>query len=193
MASNFILKKNYLKTFLIFAISTMVIIAFFVVSPQANSRFKEMVASLKSNGGESGSTSIRKAVWKSSVHIISNNLLLGVGTGDLKDNLKNEYVKLGQNQYVELQLNPHNQYLQTFGSLGIIGFGLLIFLLARVMYISIKSGNTDGFLITLVIAIGFLFESMLETQAGVVFIAFFMSLYYKVASEKEIKISLKSN
>jgi len=72
--------------------------------------------------------------------------------------------------------NFHNQYLQIFGTIGVFGFLLLVWLLASPFFKSLK--DKDYLLASFLFIVGFslLTESMLERQAGVAFIAFFYIL-----------------
>jgi O-antigen ligase len=149
--------------------------------PKSFERLNEMKGSLASNGKEFNTTSSRIAIWKNALHIISENILIGVGTGDVKDALKQEYEKQGESQLVEKQLNAHNQYLQTFIALGLPGLLILLGVLIAIINFTYLSKIWDGFLLTSIIAINLLFESMLETQAGVVFIAYFLMLYLAIS------------
>ena len=87
------------------------------------------------------------------------------------DRKNNHYKTAYRNEY-----NFHNQYLQTFAEIGILGLLLLCIILAYPFVIAIK--NRDYLTISFLFIIGssFLTESMLERQAGVVFFAFFYAL-----------------
>ena len=74
------------------------------------------------------------------------------------------------------QYNFHNQYFQTFGAIGFLGFLLILWLLLGPFFKSLK--NKDYLLGSFIFIVGssLLTESMLERQAGVVFIIFFYLL-----------------
>jgi O-antigen ligase len=76
----------------------------------------------------------------------------------------------------ERKYNFHNQYLQTFGAIGLFGFLFLCFLFVYPLILSIK--NKDYLVISFLFITGasFLTESMLERQAGVAFFSFFYVL-----------------
>ena len=108
--------------------------------------------------------------------MISENLLVGVGTGDAKDALMKEYTKRGMTGAIEHDLNAHNEFYQVFVAIGIIGFVLLLSNLYFPLIFAFKNGNLVYLLFLIIIILNFLPESMLETQAGVMFFAFFNSL-----------------
>ena len=131
------------------------------------------------------STAERLLIWKSSLNIIKDNFLFGVGTGDVKDHLLTEYKNRQISNAYQHKLNAHNQYLQTFISIGVFGFLILIACLVFPAFLSIKKQNVLYLLFLFLISFNFLFESMLERQAGVVFYAFFNSLLFYFMVEKK--------
>jgi O-antigen ligase len=86
------------------------------------------------------------------------------------------YKERGMKGAFEHQLNAHNEYYQVFISLGIIGFILLLVTLYFPFIFAFRTGNTIYLLFLLIVVLNFLTESMFETQAGVMFYAFFNSL-----------------
>jgi O-antigen ligase len=118
-------------------------------------------------------TRSRILVWKSATEIIKDNFLFGVGTGDAKDKMLEKYLEKGMITEYKNKLNSHNQFLNVFVALGVVGFLALFLSLLTPFYFSIKKKRIilAGFVI--LTGINFLFESMLETQAGVLFYAFF--------------------
>lgn len=121
---------------------------------------------------------IRFQLWESALEIGSKNMLLGVGTGDINSSLMENYVLKGFEKAKEKQLNAHNQYLQSFATLGIVG---LISYLLLLIIPSLRAIKTKNFIILafyLIFALGTLTECMLETQRGSVWLAVFGSLFW---------------
>ncbi len=138
-------------------------------------RFIETPAdSLNISSGEN--VSVRYAVVRQSLKLIEENFFTGTGTGDVKDELMQIYKKNNITAAYEQKLNAHNQFLETFISVGVFGFTSLLFLIFNLFYIGIKTKNPLALVFPLLIFLNFLFESMLNTQAGVVFFAFFNCL-----------------
>ena len=125
----------------------------------------------------SESTAVRVLVWKSTLSLIKNNPLFGVGTGDIKDGLMAEYNSKGYVEPVKKNYNAHNQFLQTSATLGIIGILILLAIFAYPTLISFQKNNYLYLMFTVNIAVSCLTESILEVQAGVVFFTFFTSLF----------------
>jgi O-antigen ligase len=123
------------------------------------------------------SSELRVLIWQNAVEIIENNLWFGIGTGDVRDALMRKYEDKHIKRAIMFQLNAHNQFLQTWIAVGIPGLiALLIWL-----FLLIKNGllerDHNQIIFGIILFINFLFESMLETQAGVIFISFFTCLF----------------
>mgnify|MGYP000601294100 CR=1 FL=1 len=123
-------------------------------------------------------TGARLAIWGSGLELVKEKPIVGFGTGDVRRELIRVYERNNYTHLVEFKLNAHDQYLQIFISSGIIG---LILMMMYLLYPATKSRfRTNsvyiGFLI--LVLINLLPESMLETQAGVVYYAFFNSLLF---------------
>ena len=84
------------------------------------------------------------------------------------------------------KLNAHNQFIQTFISIGVLGFLTLLASIIIPMIYAIKRNNMIYVFFLLLFFINILVESMLENQAGVVFYAFFSSFLLMVSYKKTI-------
>ncbi len=115
----------------------------------------------------------RKEIWKVSMGLVGKHFLFGTGTGDVKDVLMEAYQQHGLYPVYQKKLNAHNQYIQTFLALGIPGIGMLLLSLMIPAYGSFREKKYLYLLFLLIFAFNILFESMFETQAGVIFYAFF--------------------
>lgn len=122
------------------------------------------------------STAVRLLVWKAADNVIAQNFWIGTGTGDSKDELMKEYQRQGMTGAYEKQLNAHNEFYQIFVSIGFIGFFLFLLSLFFPLLWSVRQKDTIYFLFIFILILNFLTESMFETQAGVMFYAFFNSL-----------------
>lgn len=172
-------RKKY--TFGIAGILLMTVIVYSVVRfiPAINDRVSNAITAITNptiNKAESESTAVRLLIWKACNRVISENLYWGTGTGDTKDELLKEYEKQGMTGAFEHKLNTHNEFYQVFVSLGLIGFTLILGGLLIPSIVAFKASNTMYLFFLLIIVVNFLSESMLETQAGVMFYAYFNSL-----------------
>ena len=165
------------KRFSIVKISILVlVVSIGFISLQRNSRLQTMTQSIEKiseEGQAKSSTGIRYDMWKVTLRAISENWLFGVGSGDIKPVLFRKYEVQKLEDAINNNYNVHNQYLETFLGQGIFGIGLLLLLLLFGLLEAIKRNSLflSGFV--LLIALSLLPESMLNQQAGVIFIAFF--------------------
>ena len=149
----------------------------------------ENVEKIENEG--SGSSADRILIWQNSFEIIKKNFLIGVGTGDVKDCLINKYKENNIKEALQKRLNAHNQYLQTFITLGIIGLLILSLSLVLPAYYTFRQKNFLYLLFLIIVSINLLVESMFETQAGVVFYAFFNSIMFFMLIKESNTIEAK--
>lgn len=177
-----ILLKSWKRT----AIHLLIAVAAFILSagffPRSFGRIEtagEAISRVdKSDGNNTESTFQRVMIWSASVEIVKNHWLMGVGTGDVKEALKSEYKTTGNLAGLEAGLNVHNQYLQVGIALGIPGMVVFLITLGWPFVLALYRKYWAYALFLIVVGMNFLFESMLERQAGVMFYAFFNTLLF---------------
>lgn len=108
---------------------------------------------------------------KTDTNNISYNELLNNHAKMILERQNNRYITFNERKY-----NYHNQYLQTFGTIGLFGFLLLLYLCTTPFVVAIKELDYLKLIFLFIICSSFLTESMLERQAGVAFFAFFYTL-----------------
>lgn len=145
-------------------------------------RFKEVYNSTFNDLEEdpSQSTSVRRVAWGGVTEIIKKNALIGVGTGDVKPELFDNYKRKGYTSALEKEIGPHNQYLQTFAEFGAIGLVSLLLLILYPIKLAIDRRNFVLLILGVSLMVACITESILERQAGVLFFNFFFPilLYY---------------
>ena len=180
------IRRIYIK---IIIINILIGAIFSIFSLKFNSRFYSVESSIKNankNVETSESTASRILVWEAGISLIKQNWLLGVGCGDVNDILVSEYIKRNMTGAIEKRLNLHNQFLETWLSLGIIGILYLIFLLIYPAYLAWKNKKISWLLFIIAVSLNFLFETMLNTQAGVIFISYFYYFFF-IELKTEVK------
>ncbi len=125
---------------------------------------------------ETESTAVRILIWKAAVSSAKEHPFYGAGTGDVRNSLEKKYSELGLTGALKKKLNAHNQFLQTTLALGIPGGLLLLATILIPMAAAARSHDYVYLFFLILILFNFSVESMLETQAGVLFYAFFNSL-----------------
>lgn len=124
------------------------------------------------------STQMRLVTWQASMQVLMENPF-GTGTGDTQEALNTIYLQKLELHPAEKNLNAHNQFLQFGAELGWPAL-LAIFLCLFALWKSGKAEKTAQ-LFALICSLNFLFESMLEVQAGIVFFCFWVLVYSKTA------------
>lgn len=119
------------------------------------------------------STDDRRLVWRAAQEQVAAHPWLGVGTGDVKDELMKAYAVRGYVEPLRKKLNAHDQYLNTAVALG---GGAALMLLLMIILPTVSAFRNRNLLMAsflLLNALNWTVESMLEVQAGVLFFAFF--------------------
>jgi hypothetical protein len=117
----------------------------------------------------------RLIIWKYALLAIKENVIFGVGNGDMRNTMCEKYIESGYEDGLELKLDPHNQYLTTMLSGGIFSLILLLLMLGWGFLYSIKTKRYVFSFFIAIFSFNILVESMLTTIAGVAFFAFFFS------------------
>ncbi len=139
----------------------------------------------KNGDANNKSVAQRMEFSKAAIHIVSENLWFGVGTGDLRESYDDAYSVLHSQLIKENRLRAHNQYLTFFAAFGIFGFLLALFSLFGPAWMA---GNRTNYLLAsflFIVFLSMLNEDTLETQAGVSFYIFFYSLLIFSSKNKQ--------
>lgn len=118
----------------------------------------------------------RVHIWRAGLDIVGQHFLTGVGPGDAVDELVEKYRQYQFSDPLKIRTNAHNQFLQTCIDVGFFGLLLLIGVLAYPFLKSKKLRNPLFMAFLFLMGFNFLFEAILNTQAGVVFFSFFYCL-----------------
>lgn len=172
-------KKMWLTTTLTVAIAVATVGITYNLSPF-----------LKQKVEDNAGVSQRQYMWNASTNLIVQNILVGIGPGDITDALVNEYQKLGFQEGVHERYNPHNQLLHLLLSSGLIGLAMY---LINLMYLFILSYKAKVYLLTAFVLMFFLCgltESNFEVQKGVVLFTFFSALLGNFALQKSLHRNL---
>lgn len=137
------------------------------------------------------STAVRVLLWRTAVELIEENPLLGTGTGDIKDELIKIYKERDYIYIIDKQLNIHNQFLQSWAALGPLGLLLSLMCFLLPFYYAIKRHNLVLGLFAVIVGFSCLTECILEVQAGVVFLAFFLT-NFSIASQNDGFVELNT-
>lgn len=144
----------------------------------------------KVTGDVTGSSFFQRLLfWKVASNIIEKHWLAGVGTGDVKNEMKAMHGEMHPDLDQRYWLRAHNQFLTFFVAFGIFGFAYFIFLFGYAF--KLRRNNTLALAFLTIAFISCLTEDTIETQAGVTFFAFFFSLFSKPFDENKALTDLK--
>ncbi len=116
--------------------------------------------------------------------IIKENFYFGVGSGDINDAYKEQYLLTPNDLHIGNQMRSHNQFLSYFISYGLIGFIFWLFTFVSPMFLTNKPQPIYLIFITIMVA-GFISDDMLERQAGVaIYITINAILLYSIYSNE---------
>ncbi|MEM7370076.1 MAG: O-antigen ligase family protein [Bacteroidota bacterium] len=123
------------------------------------------------------SASLRLVAWEASLNIFIDSPVIGVGIGDLEQELATEFKRLNVRAAEEhLPKNPHNQYFEYLVGFGLVGFSLLL-TICLFPWFAKKEKISFLFISFVGIYIGAMFaESLLERQIGIYFFLIFIML-----------------
>ncbi len=172
-----LLKRKWNKLIVTFVIPAVVFAGSLYFFPVSASRVLRAVDTLGNSDSESfkkgESTADRVLIWKAALELSKENVFIGTGTGDIKDELIKTYKKKGLVYPVQFNLNAHNQFLQSFIALGALAVILLLTILIIPLWLSFRKRKWLYFAFICFFTFNILVESMLEVQAGIVFFTFF--------------------
>lgn len=123
------------------------------------------------------STNVRYGIYYCAFDIIKENLLFGVGVGDLQKELNICYEnKINAKVYLWNDYNTHNQFLFFWGSSGV--FGVIFFVMSLMFFYkaALKENNLLYIFFIVSSSIVFLTENVLSRSDGVIFYSFFNSI-----------------
>jgi len=118
--------------------------------------------------------------WDCAIKIYSKNFVFGVGVGDSQQELDTCYLaneKTVDDDFLNTY-NVHNQFLQTLLDCGIAGFLVLFCLSFSLIRQSFKNREPISFLITVLVILFFIFETVLARDKGIVFFSSFTCILF---------------
>lgn len=114
--------------------------------------------------------------WKSSA-MANNNVLFGEGIGDANQQIFKSYRIYGLDTYAERGYNAHNQFIQTYVELGLVGLLLLLFIFGYYFSIFYRNRQLIPAVLLLLTFILYQTESYLQRHNGIVLFLFLICLF----------------
>lgn len=166
-------KKSALKPLFI-ALSVLIIL--FTLAYSRNGLFTQRIdqtmstiqSLYKDSRNFNSSFGMRLGVWYYGADVIAQNPLLGAGTGDQMDQLRNKIPK--EHAYLKSMIDMHNHYFQIFMQFGIMGMIILFNLYYQIYAYDTKDEELNGIKTLLLI-------SMLVTAVTATYWHFYLPFY----------------
>lgn len=167
----------------------MLVIGSYLAFPQIYWRFTYIYTEYAA--GRQGDD--RPMLVKCGLDAAQQHLVFGHGTGDYMDALQESYQANGFTKGLKHRYDAHNQYMETLLANGIIGLVLLLVLLLSPAIYSLRTKRSRTLILLMLTAalMQLFFESMLDRQMGIQFIALLYTLLIPFTTDQES--SLVSN
>jgi len=140
-------------------------------STARESHFNMALDSTQWNGAN-----LRIAVWQCAWTVINDHKIFGTGLGDKMDELKKEYTKRGFVFAIQTNRNTHNNYLDIWLSLGLVGLVLFIGgAIALPIFKCIRVRDWYGMIIVISFSISLFSENYMDRTMGNTLLGFFLA------------------
>ncbi len=188
-------KSRLLRYKWLFAGMLAVMVAAYAFIPFVSQRAHEMVGisgeTLKSNVIDN-SISERKMIWSVDNAMLHQYWMTGCGPGRLLYLLKQRYFFYSVYYGHDISsFDPHNEYFYEWLSFGMIGIGILFLTLGYQLFKAINRNNYIYLYLLTILGITFFTESVLARQQGVIFYAFFTSLFFFMTNSKKLNTTIR--
>lgn len=117
----------------------------------------------------------RLVMWTVSGEII-RKYPFGVGTGNIDIYLEKQLNQYGLKELADKKYNPHNQFLQTWLEIGIIGLLILLYIFYQLIKSAYSRKNWVLMIVVTNLIFNSLFESVFQRQSGIVFFTLIICL-----------------
>ena len=163
----------------IFSLTILTSFVLISTAPYLKSRIKQSVYNFP--------TDPRYKLFVSVVNVFQKSPVFGVGVGDVKDELIEEYRKAENVEAYTNKYNAHNDWLQILISTGLVGFVLFLNFFFRLIKVAWNSKDLYSISFLLFFITVSLTESTLERNKGIMFFAFFVTFFFIIKRETFLK------
>jgi O-antigen ligase len=189
---HFLKKKFTFRESIFFIFLSGVVSALIFISPVTRFRVVEepllTPVEFPSNPRNWNSVNLRFLEWKSGVEGIKDHAIIGTGTGGTLDVLVAHYKKANLGDF-NSDYNAHNQYIETYLEIGLLGFiSLLLCFLIPFLY-AIRNKNRLLASFVIIVALVCLSECFFERGKGIMLYVSFVSLF--MFTKKEYGYSIR--
>jgi O-antigen ligase len=147
------------------------------VYDRINTIYTDIVVYSATGGDAYSSLGDRFLMWKAAIKMFLTNPVFGTGTGDYVVSIKS-YVSAGLLPTRMLEYNqPHNMYLFSLATNGILGLGALLFIFFRIFVVTrpfrgIAPGQKQLFFLATAVAVHYLVAGMTDSLFNIFILRF---------------------
>lgn len=190
----FVIFLKYKFSLKVLSIFSTTIILFFILSFNFSNTFKNRIEysvnSLKVLDDDptnyKTSFGLRYGFWNYSLSVIKENPILGVGTGDYLDEVRNKLDE--KHKYLGTLSHAHNEYVKTFLQFGLLGFFVYLniyYQIFRYKYDNIHKRN-----ILFIVTIGILVATMTSILGSKIYLPL-LSVFIVISTSKYESLEIK--
>ena len=165
--------RRYLLGVVLLSCIAAVVATILLVVPTSQHRLSDTLAKVAAHD----QSDERYIISTASFNIVKENMPWGVGVGDRMDELVAEYQRMGAEKQYWRRYNPHNQFVDTLMTTGILGLLVLSVILILPAIDCIRNKNYLFLAFLFIVTLSALFESILERQMGINFFCFLYCLF----------------
>lgn len=165
--------RRYLLGVVLLSCIAAVVATILLVVPTSQHRLSDTLAKVAAHD----QSDERYIISKASFNVVKENMPWGVGVGDRMDELVAEYQRMGAEKQYWRRYNPHNQFVDTLMTTGILGLLVLSVILILPAIDCIRNKNYLFLAFLFIVTLSALFESILERQMGINFFCFLYCLF----------------
>lgn len=165
-------RKNF---FVITSAIILLMVTAVLVIPTLKNRVVEFTQ--YDNKEEVNSISMRGIIYSCDWELLKSNTFIGVGAGDVQEELNQCYETYNQPKMLDDTYNTHNEYINMWLSAGILGLAAILILFALPLFSAFRNRDYSYLFFLLFMFVCFMFENILSRQKGVLFFSLFYLVY----------------
>lgn len=128
----------------------------------------------------------RLKIWDCAVSVGNRNYFFGSGFGTTQTRLNACYISKGMESFAEQDYQTHSQYFNHYSRGGFIGLLVLILFYFYSLFFAVKRKHLLHISLITILIIASLTENILNRHMGIVFFAFFNSLFFFSLNKDEL-------
>ncbi|GAB3914250.1 hypothetical protein GCM10028803_59350 [Larkinella knui] len=150
--------------------------------PFSSQRIGEFSALLNAKPNDNpmdNSVQMRQVIWSVDLDVLKQHWVAGLGPGGVDPALTAQYEVYARKLQVPLvAYDTHNEYINQWLSFGLIGIGLMLFILGIQFANAARRRDHLYAILLMIFTVTFFTENVWSQQHGVVFYSFFTSLFF---------------